>query len=108
MNDTTLKIALAYKVPRVTKFIDEDVKLIKKLNQVLIRLERNGKEKYILECTNIIRQLDNVFSMEKLYPVLCEMIDIRFHSTLLLMHEKINGSEQFIRKLQELADDDTE
>lgn len=108
MTDINLKIALAYKVPRITKFIEEDIKLIKRLQQILIRLERNYKEKYILEAVNIIRQMDNIFDMDRLYPVICDIIDVRFHSTILLLKEKMNGSEQYIKKLRELADDETE
>lgn len=107
MNELHLKIALAYKVPRITKFIEEDLKQIKKLNQVLIRLERNDKEQYILESVNILRQLDNVFNLDLLYPVLCELIDIRFHTTILFLYDKLaNPSATYIRKLQELSEDE--
>jgi hypothetical protein len=107
MNELHLKIALAYKVPRITKFIEEDIKQIKKLNQVLIRLERNDKEQYILESVNILRQLENVFNLDLLYPVLCELIDIRFHTTILFLYDKLtNPSATYIRKLQELSEDE--
>lgn len=106
MDELRVKIALAYKLPRVTKFIDDDVKLIKRLNQVLVRLERHEKEKYILESMNIIRQLDNVFNLNKLYSVMCEMIDIRFHSTILFLYEQINNPDVVVKKLQGLIRDE--
>ena len=107
MNNTKLKIARAYKIPRVSKFIDEDIKLIKKLNQIFQRFERFEKEIYILESVNVLKQLDNVFDMYDLYPVLCEYIDIRFHSTMLLLCDKLNNFDKndYI-KLKELVIED--
>lgn len=107
MHEIKLKIALAYKVSRITKFIDSDIKIIKKLNQVFQRFERFEKEIYILEALNILRQLDNVFDLNDLYPVLCEYIDIRFHSTLILLYEKIgNLNKDDSIKLKELVIDE--
>lgn len=108
MNELRLKLALAYKIPRVTKFIDDDIKIIKKLNQVLVRLERKNDDRYILESINLLRQLTNVFDFNLLYPVLCELIDIRFHTTLLFLCKKLETPEQFVKKLQELTDDEEE
>jgi hypothetical protein len=108
MNDNIkLKIIQAYKVPRLTNFVDGDIKLIKKLNQVLQRLEKYEKDQYILEATNIIKTLDNVFDLNLLYPVLCQLIDIRFHSTILFIYDKILIlTKDDYKKLQELAQDD--
>ena len=107
MIDTKLKIAFAYKVPRVTSFINEDIKLIKKLNQIFQRFERYEKEIYILEAMNVLKQLNNVFDLDMLYPVLCEYIDIRFHSTLLLLFKKVNNLQKDDNiKLRELVQDE--
>lgn len=107
MSELRIKIALAYKVPRITKFIDDDLKLIKKLNQILVKIERTEKEQYILEAVNILRQLDNLFDFDKLYIVLCELIEIRFHTTILFLYERLNStSYKYIKKLQELAEDE--
>jgi hypothetical protein len=107
MHEIKLKIALAYKVPRVTKFIDEDIKLIKKLNMVLQRLEKYDKEIYILESLNIIKQLNNVFDLNDLYPIICYYVDIRFHTTVISIIEKINTLDKNDhKKLQELAEDE--
>lgn len=108
MNELEMKIALAYKVPRITKFIEEDIKTIKRLNQILIRLEKNKKEKYILESVNVLVQLGNVFDLVLLYPVLCELIDIRFHSTILFLYDKIETNPLYTKKLQELVTEDEE
>ena len=104
MSDIRLKIALAYKIKRLSLFIDEDIKLIKRLNQVLQRLEKYDKEIYILESINILKQLDNVFDLNDLHPVLCYYVDIRFHSTVISMINKINNIDiTECRKLQGLA-----
>jgi len=105
MNELKMKMALAYKVARITKFIDEDIKLIKKLNQILSKLERTEKDRYILEAINILRQLNNVFYFNLLYPILCELVDIKFHSTMILLNENMSeySNEKFIRKIQGLA-----
>jgi len=107
INDIRIQLALAYKVHRVTKFIDDDIKQIKKLNQILVKMERSNKEQYILESINIVKQLDNVFDLDLLYPSLCELIDFRFHSTLLLLYDKVNNTtDKYIKKLQELSDNE--
>lgn len=107
MNDLKLKIALAYKVPRITKFIDEDIKQIKKLNNVFIRMERNNKEENIIEAINILKQLNNVFDINMLYCVICELVDIKFHSTIMFLYEKLEYSEKTVtKKLQELSKDE--
>ena len=110
MNDQIkMKMILAYKIQRLSILVDGDIKLIKKLNQVFQRLEKYEKDQYILEATNIIKTLDNVFDLNKLYPILCQFIDIRFHSTIILIYEKMsNISKDDIKKLQELANDDSE
>ena len=106
MTELKMKLALAYKVSRITKFIDEDIKLIKKLNQILSKLERTEKDRYILEAINILRQLNNVFDFDTLYPILCELVDIKFHSTMILLNDNMNNysQEKFVKKIQELAD----
>lgn len=107
------RIAMAYKVPRITKLIDEDLKLIKKLNTVLTKLEKTNKDQYMLESINIIRTLGNVFEYRDLYILLYELIEIRYHSTVNYLIDIIetNFSDEFqrlkiIKKLRELADEE--
>lgn len=109
MNDLRYKVVLSYKVPRISNFIDEDIKQIKKLNQILQRLEKYEKEQYILESMNVLRSLENVFDLDKLYIVICELVDIRFHNTILFLFDKIKNMQVTdYKKLQELADDENE
>ena len=107
MIDLKVKVVLAYKVPRITTFVDEDIKQMKRLNQVLQRLEKYEKDQYILESTNILKILNNVFDLNLLYPVLCEIVDIRFHTTISFLIDKINNTNPLdIKKLKELSDDE--
>lgn len=107
MNDLKLKIASSYKVSRITLFINEDIKLMKKLNQIFQRFEKYEKDIYILEIINVLKQLDNVFDLDELYPVLCIYVDIRFHSTLLLLFGKLDTNDKTYNiKLKELVPDD--
>jgi hypothetical protein len=109
IDDIKLKISSAYKVPRISNFINEDIKLMKKLNQIFQRFERYEKDIYILEIINVLKQLDNVFDLNQLYPILCVFVDIRFHSTLLLLFGKLDTLEKnYSLKLKELVKDEEE
>jgi hypothetical protein len=104
-DDLNRRIALCYKTPRITTFITEDLKYIKKLNQILIKLEKTDKPIYILESINILSILDNVLDMTAFYPILCELVDLKFHNTLLFLYEKLDEirNKKNIRKLQGLT-----
>ena len=107
MTDVKLKIAHSYKIPRITKFIEIDIKTIKKLNLVFQRFEKYDKEIYILELFNILKELNNVFDMNELYPVLCYFVDIRFHSTLTSMINKLDNINKVeLLKLKDLVKDE--
>lgn len=107
MADIKLKLALAYKIRRVSSFIEVDLKTIKRLNQVFQRYEKFEKEIYILESINILKQLDNVFDMNELYIILCEYVDIRFHSTMTMLLNKLDNFDiQDTIKLKELVEDE--
>jgi hypothetical protein len=107
---TKKRLAMSYKVPRVTCLIDEDLASIKKINQLLVRLEKTDKDRYILEIINILRMLTNVFRINDLYLILYENIDVKYHSTInYLMDEleKTNKSRtHIVKKLQGLVDDE--
>lgn len=107
MADIKLKLALAHKIRRVSSFIEVDLKTIKRLNQVFQRYEKFEKEIYILESINILKQLDNVFDMNELYIILCEYVDIRFHSTMTMLLNKLDNFDiQDTIKLKELVEDE--
>jgi hypothetical protein len=102
------RIALAYKVQRVTAMIGDDIKLIKKLNTSLQKLEKTNKDQYILESINTLRALTNIFNTNKLYLIICELIDFKYHATIAFLLEHLNTTEtiKLVKKLQILADGD--
>ena len=107
------QIALAYKVPRITKLIDEDIKLIKKLNMVLTKLEKTNKDQYMLESINIIQTLGNVFEYRDLYIILYQLTDIRFHASINYLIEEIEANyfhelkrSKIVKKLQDLVNEE--
>lgn len=99
------EIALAYKVPRLTSFIEDDYKLIKKIQLTLIKLEKTNKDIFILEIFNILRTLNNVFNMNKLYLIICNEIDFKYHQTIFFLIEELDtfNSDQIIKKFKELS-----
>lgn len=109
VNDLNKKVALCYKIPRLTVLITEDLKLVKKLNQILVKLERTNKEVYIHESINILQTLSNILDMNKFYLVLCEMLEPKFHETILLLYNKISN-EDIIKYLQSkvIVEEETE
>lgn len=104
--DLILKIVLAYKTHRTSKLINEDIKLIKKINQILVRFEKyDKKQQHILEIVNVLRLLNNLFDIDKLYPCICELTDVKFHATILYLYKKMNECGEHQRRLQGLCDD---
>jgi len=105
VNNLHLQLALSYKVPRITAFINEDIKLIKKINLILSKIEKSYKDIHILEIFNILRTLNNVFDMNKLYLIICNEIDFKYHSTLSYLITELDSfeSENIIRKFKELS-----
>lgn len=102
MNNLKKRIALCYKIPRITDFIEEDLKYVKKLNQVLVKLEKTNKEIYILESINILLILDNVLDIDRFYIILCELIDSRFHDTLLFLYERLEEIKKQFKNCKDL------
>ncbi len=99
------QIALAYKVPRITSFIEEDYKLIKKIQSLLSKLEKNNKDIFILEIFNILRTLNNVFDMNQLYLIICNEVDFKYHNTIAYLIEELETfeTEKVIRKFKEIS-----
>ena len=99
------EIALSYKIPRLTSFIEEDYKLIKRIQSTLIKFERNPKDILILEMFNILRTLNNIFDMNKLYLILCSETDFKYHQTIEYLIHNIEdfNSDNIIKKFKELS-----
>lgn len=83
MNDLRRKVAPYYRQKFVTtSMMDNDIKLMKKLNTLFGKLERSDKEVYVQEIINVIKTLNNVFQLEKVLVVLYECVDIKYHKTM--------------------------
>ena len=100
-------IALAYKVKRLSSFIEEDYKIIKRIYTLLKKLEKSNKEIYIMEIVNLLRVLDNLFDMNKIFLVMCSEIDFKYHSTISFIIENLDSFDDYliIQKFKEVSDD---
>ncbi len=54
-----------YKVYRSTDMLDEDIKGIKKINNLISKYNNTGREHYFLESINLLKIANNVFKIDK-------------------------------------------
>lgn len=62
--------------------MDDDIKLMKKLNTLFGKLERSDKEIYVQEIINVVKILNNTFFLSHILVVLYECVDIKYHKTM--------------------------
>ena len=102
------RVAQCYKTQRISAFINEDIKQIKKLNLTLQKLEKYNRDIYILETFNILKILNNIFDINKLYLVICELTDIEYHCVLGFLIEELNenviSNNRIIQKFQQVVE----
>lgn len=73
-------LSQAYKASFVvTSQLEEDLKYIRKLNTLFIKLDKTGKEAYVQEIVNILRILGNSLYLDRSLSVFYNMIDSRYH-----------------------------
>lgn len=53
-----------YKVFRTTDLIEDDIKSIKKINNLITKFKNTEKDKYKLEIINILKMIQNMVSFE--------------------------------------------
>ena len=83
MNEIRRKVAPYYKAKFVTTpMMDDDIKLMKKLNTLFGKLERSDKEVYVQEIINVVKILNNTFFLAKILVALYECVDIKYHKTM--------------------------
>lgn len=83
MNKTKARLAPYYRGKFMTsEMIEEDIKLIKKINFLFSKIEKHEKEEHVQEIINIIKILDNTFYLKKIMDVIYEIVDVKYHSTL--------------------------
>jgi len=90
MNDLRRKVAPYYRGKFVTtSMMDEDIKLMKKINTLFGKLERSDKEIYVQEIINVVKILNNTFRLEHILVVLYECVDIKYHKTMDFVVQKV-------------------
>jgi hypothetical protein len=71
--------------------IGDDLKLIKKLNSILIKLENSDKEVYLLEAVNLVKTLNNVLRVQEMQAIFLEIINLKYHQSVLFLLRNIDG-----------------
>lgn len=80
-----------YKVFKVTSAIDEDLKLIKKINILFEKLSKSNDPTGYLGIINIFTILGNNLKIEEMQEIFLELIDFKYHqATLYLIHNYKN------------------
>ena len=83
MNDLIKQLAPHYKQKFVTtESVENDIKLIKKLNMLFGKLEKTQKDIYVLEIINVIKTINNVMQLDKIILVIYNYVDVKYHSAL--------------------------
>jgi uncharacterized membrane protein YjdF len=91
----------------MTPMIDDDIKLIKKLNVIFGKLEKTGKDVYFLEVINIMKTLNNVLKIKDMQEIFLELVNLNYQQVVLYMiHnvDKINA--QTLRSFVEEPEDE--
>ena len=84
------RIAPYYKVHRTTPMIGDDLKLVKKLNAVFIKLEKSDKEVYLLEAVNIVKTLNNVLKIGEMQEIFLELVNMKFRQSVLFLLRNVD------------------
>ena len=114
MNEITgthKRLSYFYKGYRMTPMIDEDLKLIKKLNVIFGKLEKTGKDTYFLEAINIMKTLNNVLKIKDMQEIFLELINLNYQQVVLHMITNIdkidaNALRTFVEEEEEDTDGD--
>jgi len=90
MIDLIRQLAPHYKQKFVTtESVENDIKLIKKLNMLFGKLEKSQKDIYVLEIINIIKTINNVLQLDKIILVVYNCVDVKHHTTLDYVIKKV-------------------
>jgi len=83
MNELKFELSKHYRKGFFTsETIENDIKLIKKLNMLFGKLEKSEKEIYVQEIINVIKILNNVIKIENILVIIYNNVDIRYHDLL--------------------------
>ena len=90
MLDLIQQLAPHYKSKFITtETVENDIKLIKKLNMLFGKLEKTKKDIYVLEIINVIKTINNVLKLDKILIVIYNCVDIKYHNTLDYVIKKV-------------------
>lgn len=93
MSDLKKQLVQYYKSPFVTsEMVENDIKLIRKLNMLFGKLEKSEKDIYVLEIINAIKTLNNIFKLENISMVIYQCVDFKYHGTLDYVIKKVLNS----------------
>jgi hypothetical protein len=97
MNEIKRKIAPYYRQKFVTtSVLEEDIKLMKKLNTLFCKLEKSDKEVYVQEIINLVKILNNTFQIEEILVVLYECVDLKYHKTLDYIIQEVTENKRWL------------
>jgi len=65
MEEIKYKLMQIYKVFRTTLMMENDIKLLKKINNLIFKYNNTNKEKYKQEIINIVKTITNLTNNEK-------------------------------------------
>lgn len=54
-----------YKIYRSTSMLDDDIKGIKKINNLICKYNNTGRDHYFLEAINLLKIANNIFEVNK-------------------------------------------
>jgi len=90
MNDLKRRLVPHYRRAFITtETVNNDIKLIKKLNMLFGKLEKTQRDVYVLEIINTIKILNNVLRVEMILLVIYECVEAKYHDTLDLVLQKV-------------------
>lgn len=76
-------MAKNYKLSFITTIrVEEDLKLVKKMNTLFNKLEKTGKDQYVHEIVNILIILNNSIHIDRIISVFYDVVDLKFHNDM--------------------------
>lgn len=76
------RIAYCYRGFRTTVSLEEELKAIKRLNVVFVKLEKTDKDIHAHEIVNILKTMNNRLDVGGIRLLLYEMTDMKYHTTI--------------------------
>jgi len=97
MSDIKLLLIDHYRKGFLTSsMIDNDIKLIKKINNLFAKLEKTEKSIYIEEIKNILKILNNVIKIGEILMIFHDNVEPKYHEKLQQYIEEVLRNEIFI------------